>query len=140
MAAGPDALRVLVVDDEASVRGFAERALAAAGYEVVVASDGPPALRLAEAQPRPFDLFVLDVVMPQMRGDELGRRLRQQDPDVKVLYFTGYSDRLFENRKTLREHEAFIEKPVTVNGLLEAVSLLLFGHTDGPAAGGRTAT
>ena len=72
--------------------------------------------------------------MPQMRGDELGRRLRQRDPDVKVLYFTGYSDQLFEDRQTLWEHEAFIEKPVTSDGLLEAVSLLLFGHTDGPAA------
>jgi DNA-binding NarL/FixJ family response regulator len=74
-----------------------------------------------------------------MRGDELARQLRQRDPDVKVLYFTGYSDRLFEHRKTLWEHEAFIEKPVTVNGLLEAVSLLLFGQTNGPAAGRRSA-
>jgi two-component system cell cycle sensor histidine kinase/response regulator CckA len=75
----------------------------------------------------------VDVVMPGMRGDELTRQLRRRDPDAKVLYFTGYSDQLFENRQALWEHEAFIEKPVTVNGLLEAVSLLLFGHTDGPA-------
>jgi two-component system cell cycle sensor histidine kinase/response regulator CckA len=135
VSAGPDALRVLVVDDEASVRGFAERALRGAGYEVIVASDVPEALQLVELQRRPFDLFVVDVVMPQMRGDQLARQLRQRDPDVKVLYFTGYSDRLFEERKTLCQHEAFIEKPVTVNGLLEAVSLLLFGQTDGPAAG-----
>jgi two-component system cell cycle sensor histidine kinase/response regulator CckA len=123
--------RVLVVDDEESIRRFADRALAGAGYEVVVASDGPEALRLVEAQPRPFDLFVIDIVMPQMSGDELGRRLRQRDPDAKVLYFTGYSDRLFDDQKTLSEHEAFIEKPVTVKGLLEAVSLMLFGHTQG---------
>jgi len=128
-----DTLRVLVVDDEESIRGFAERALRGAGYEVVVAPDGPEALWLVEAQPRPFDLFVVDVLMPQMCGDELGRQLRQRDADVKVLYFTGYIDRLFEDRQTLWEHEAFIEKPVTVTGLLEAVSLLLFGHTHGPA-------
>jgi two-component system cell cycle sensor histidine kinase/response regulator CckA len=78
---------------------------------------------------------VVDVVMPQMRGDELGRRLRQRDPDVKVLYFTGYADRLFEERPTLWQHEAFLEKAVTVEGLREAVSMLLFGHTHGPAAG-----
>ena len=135
----PDTIRVLVVDDEESIRRFAERTLVGAGYEVVLASDGPEALRLVEAQRRPFDLFVVDVVMPQMRGDELGRQLRQRDLDTKVLYFTGFSDRLFEDRKTLWEHEAFIEKPVTVKGLLEAVSLLLFGHTDGPAAGRRSA-
>ena len=131
-ATAPDTLRVLVVDDERSVLAFVARALRGAGYDVVVATDGPEALQLVEAQPRPFDVFVVDVVMPQMRGDELGRRLRQQDPDVKVLYFTGFSDRLFESRQSLWEHEAFIDKPATVRGLLEAVSLVLFGHTNGP--------
>ena len=131
-ATSPDTLRVLVVDDERSVLTFVARVLRGAGYDVVVATDGPEALRLVEAQPRPFDVFVVDVVMPRMRGDELGRRLRQQDPDVKVLYFTGFSDRLFESRQALWEHEAFIDKPATVRGLLEAVSLVLFGHTNGP--------
>ena len=133
-AKSPDTLRVLVVDDERSILAFAERALRGAGYEVVVASNGPEALRLVEAEPRRFDVFVVDVVMTQMRGDELGRRLRQRDPDVKVLYFTGFSERLFESRQSLWEHEAFIEKPVTVRGLLEAVSLILFGHTKGPVS------
>jgi CheY-like chemotaxis protein len=127
--------RVLVVDDEALNLTFAGGALAGAGYEVVVASDGPRALRLVAAQRRPFDVFVIDILMPEMRGDELGRRLRQREPDANVLYFTGDSDRIFEDRKTLGAHEAFIEKPVTAKGLLEAVSLLLFGHTDGPVAG-----
>jgi two-component system cell cycle sensor histidine kinase/response regulator CckA len=127
------AKRVLVVDDEERVRAFVTRALRDEGYEVMVASDGPEALRLVEGEPRAFDLFVVDVAMPQMRGDELGRQLRQQDPDVKVLYFTGFSDLLFKSRHSLQEHEAFIEKPVTVSALLEAVSLLLFGHTNGPS-------
>ena len=96
--------RVLVVDDEESVRRFAERVLAGAGYEVVVAPDGPEALRIVDAQ-RPFDVFVVDVLMPHMSGDELSRQLRQRDPDLKVLYFTGYSDRLFKDKVTLWEHE-----------------------------------
>jgi FixJ family two-component response regulator len=74
---------------------------------------------------------VIDVVMPHMSGDELGRQLRVIDPDVKILYFTGYSDRLFEHRPILWENEAFVDKPITVNGLLEAVSLLLFSRTRG---------
>lgn len=120
--------RVLVVDDEASIRSFAERVLRDGGYEVFVAPDGPAALTIVEQQGR-FDLFVIDLLMPLMRGDELARQLRQADPDVKVLYFTGYSDRLFREKSTLWENEAFIEKPVTMDGLLEAVSLLLYGHT-----------
>jgi CheY-like chemotaxis protein len=124
--------RILVVDDEESVRHFAERTLTSAGYEVVVASDGPEALRLVDARPRPFDLFVIDVVMPQMSGDELGRWLRQRNPVVRVLYFTGYTDRLFQEKSTLWENEALVEKPVSTKGLLEAVSMSLFGHTQGP--------
>jgi two-component system cell cycle sensor histidine kinase/response regulator CckA len=118
------------VDDEDSIRTFSERALKGAGYEVLVASNGSDALAVAEAQ-GPFDLFVVDLVMPEITGDELGRRLRQRDADVKVLYFTGYSDQLFKEKMTLWENEAFIDKPVSVKGLLEAVSMSLFGHTRG---------
>jgi len=123
--------RVLVVDDEESIRAFAARGLGQAGYGVAVASDGPDALTIVE-QSGPFDLHLIDLVMPQMRGDELARRLRQTDPSVKILYFTGFSDWLFKDKKTLWENEAFVEKPVSLNGLLEATSLSPFGHTRGP--------
>jgi two-component system, cell cycle sensor histidine kinase and response regulator CckA len=124
-------LRILVVDDEADILTFAGRVLRDAGYEVLIASDGPEALRMVAAQ-RAFDVFVIDLQMPAMQGDELARRIRQADPDAKVLYFTGYSDRLFEDRTVLWQDEAFLEKPATVKGLREAVSLILLGHNDGP--------
>jgi two-component system cell cycle sensor histidine kinase/response regulator CckA len=133
-ATSPVLRRVLVVDDEASIRAFVERALRSGGYEVTVAADGPEALRLVEEQRPPFDLFVVDVMMPHMRGDELARRLRQRDLGAKVLYFTGYSDDLFAKRQPLWQDEAFLEKPAAIGELLEAVSLLLFGHIDGPWA------
>ena len=121
---------MLIVDDEESIRTFAARALREAGYDVVVASDGPDALAIAE-QSGPFDLYLIDLLMPQMRGDEVARRLRRADPGVKILYFTGYSDSLFNEKKMLWQNEAFVEKPVSLNGLLEAASLSLFGHTRG---------
>src|SRR5712691_5701042 len=74
------ATRVLIVDDEESVRTFAERVLRLAGYETAVAADGPEALRIAKDQ-GPFDLLLTDVVMPQMSGDELARRMRLAEPD-----------------------------------------------------------
>ena len=126
--------RVLIVDDEESILGFAERVLHLAGYETRVAADGPEALRIAE-DAGPFDLLLADLVMPGMRGDELARQLLSRDPDLKILYLTGYSDQLFNERAVLWESEAFVEKPVTVNGLLEAVSLMLFGHTRQGARG-----
>jgi two-component system cell cycle sensor histidine kinase/response regulator CckA len=119
---------VLIVDDEASVREFVDRALTFAGYRTVVASDGPEALAIFEAT-GPFDLLVTDLRMPQMMGDELARQLRLADPALKVLYLTGYSDELFRDRSTLWSDEAFLDKPQGVDALLEAVSLLLFGNT-----------
>jgi DNA-binding NtrC family response regulator len=126
MTGDDTAPRLLVVDDEASVREFLERALQTAAYDVVVASDGAKALELVDRR-GPFDGFVVDVVMPGMSGSELGQALRRVDPDAKILYCTGFSDKLFGEKTTLGAQEAFVEKPLTINGLLEAVSLLLHG-------------
>ncbi|HET6958118.1 MAG TPA: response regulator [Vicinamibacterales bacterium] len=115
------ASRVLVVDDDEGIQRFAARVLRQAGYDVVTASGGLEAIRVVETQPR-FDLFVLDVMMPGMRGDELARRLHDRDPSIKVLYFTGYADQFFALRPTLRENETLLVKPVTMSEFLEAVS------------------
>jgi FixJ family two-component response regulator len=72
------------------------------------------------------------LILPVMRGDEFSRRLRQREPEAKVLYFTGYPDQLFEDRRALWEREAFLEKPVTIQALREAVSLLVYGHVQHP--------
>lgn len=122
--------RVLVVDDDEAVRSFVAKALHQAGYEVVSAADGRDALKVVDGHAR-FDVCVLDVMMPGMTGDELGCKLRSRDPDAKILYFTGFADRLFNDRTALGAHEAYLDKPVTMIGLCEAVSLLLYGHTRG---------
>ena len=126
MKAADDVPRILVVDDEESVREFTERTLRGAGYDVVVASSGREAMDLLQRR-GPFDGFVLDVVMPGMNGNELAQKIRHGEPDAKILYFTGFSDTLFGEKNTLWEHEAFVEKPLTMKALLEAVSLLLHG-------------
>jgi two-component system, cell cycle sensor histidine kinase and response regulator CckA len=118
---------ILVVDDEEAVRRFVDRVLRDAGYKTSTASDGPEALETASRIGQ-FDLLVTDVMMPQMNGDELARRLRQQRPELKVLYLTGYSDRLFKEKVTLWADEAFLDKPCSVKGLREAVSLLASGR------------
>src|SRR5436309_1729890 len=127
----PGPLTVLVVDDEDLVRKFVERVLREAGYRTATASDGPEALQVA-ATLESFDILVTDVMMPQMTGDELARRLRVTTPSLKVLYLTGFSDRLFKEKVTLWADEAFLDKPCSVKGLLQAVSLLLFSRVDAP--------
>ena len=127
----PRNIGVLVVDDEDAVRMFVERVLREAGYTTAVAADGAEAIQIA-ATLDPFDLVVTDVMMPRMSGDELARRLRASRPLLKVLYLTGFSDRLFKDKGTLWEDEAFLDKPCSVNGLLEAVSLLTVGRLNAP--------
>ena len=122
--------RVLIVDDEEPILHFVDRVLCKAGYDTTLAPGASEALELLASGP-PFDLLLTDLMMPGMRGDELARVLCQRVPEIKVLYMTGFADRLFAERKTLWANEAFVEKPVTVAGLQEAVSLLLFGHTRG---------
>ena len=123
----PNEIAVLVVDDEEPVRKFVERVMQSAGYQVAVAGDGPQAIEVAEQMTR-LDILVTDLMMPEMLGDEVARRLRQDEPRLKVLYLTGYSDRLFKDKVTLWEDEAFLDKPCSIKGLLQAVSLLLFGR------------
>jgi len=130
---------ILIVDDEETVRRFVERVLQDAGYQTATAQGGPEAIEAA-ARLGSFELLVTDVMMPQMTGDELARRLRLKEPDLKILYLTGFSDRLFKDKVTLWEDEAFLDKPCSVKSLKEAVSLLISGHVDSaPAGGGKTA-
>lgn len=123
--------RILVVEDEESNRTLAERVLLAAGYEIRTAANALEALALIPREAR-FDLFLLDIMMPGMQGTELAERIRAIYPDARVLFFTGYSEPLFQGRSVLRPTEAFVQKPVGIRDLEEAVSQALFGHARGP--------
>jgi two-component system cell cycle sensor histidine kinase/response regulator CckA len=122
---------VLVVDDEAGVRALARRILEGGGYGVVEAADGAEALELIKSSIR-IDFLIADLDMPVMRGEEMARRVRALNPDLRVLYVTAHSERLFEDRPELIDGEAFLDKPFTVRGLLEAVSLLRVGFIREP--------
>lgn len=130
MSASDRRYRVLIVDDEEAVLHFVDRVLRKAGYDTTLAPGAPEALEFLASGPS-VDLLLTDLMMPGMRGDELARLLSRTTPEIKVLYMTGFADRLFTERNALWANEAFVEKPVTVAGIQEAVSLLLFGHTRG---------
>jgi CheY-like chemotaxis protein len=123
--------RVLVVDDEVSNSRLAERILQGAGYSVTAANSGAEALRHLDTD-GDFDVYLLDVMMPAMRGTELADVIRQRHSQAKILYFTAYSHALFTGARLLKENEAFVQKPVSKQELLEAVSLLLFNDLQGP--------
>lgn len=92
--------RVLIVDDEPSVRSFVERVLQNEGYVTETAASPSEALIKFRVH-GPFDLLLTDENMPEARGHELAAQLRRIDPDISVLYLTGYSDILFGDHSAL---------------------------------------
>ncbi|MEW6323176.1 MAG: response regulator [Acidobacteriota bacterium] len=124
----PGRKTVMVVDDDPMMLEVLVRILRRENYELVTAADGPDALLRLEERGGTVDLLVTDFAMPQMKGRELAERIRQRCPEVKILYQTGFSDMLFEDRLELDEHEAFLEKPFTARGLREAARLALYGQ------------
>jgi CheY-like chemotaxis protein len=118
---------VLVVDDDPMMLEVLVRILQRENFEILTASSGAEALQKASQAAVPIDLLITDYAMPEMRGRELAERMRAQYPTVRVLYQTGFSDMLFENRSELEEGAAFLEKPFTARGLREAARIILFG-------------
>lgn len=121
--------RLLVVDDEAPVLKLVSRILATDNYDVSTADSGETAAHMIED---PWfgsvDLLVTDLMMPGMNGRDLAAIVRQRNPNVRVLYVTGFADSLFKGLRELGPGESFIEKPFGAEGLLEATRLLMFGH------------
>jgi CheY-like chemotaxis protein len=121
---------ILLVDDEPAIRELQRRALEAEGYVVTEAASGLEGIAALD-QPAHIDLLLADLDMPGLGGDEMVRQIRTKRPDLPVLYVTGHIDRLMDARP-LWEGEAFLEKPFSLEGLREAVSLLLYGTVGQP--------
>jgi CheY-like chemotaxis protein len=118
---------VCVVDDDPMMLDVLERILQRENFELLMASGGPEMIQKLADYAGEVDLLVTDYAMPDMQGRELAERVRQRFPAVKVLYQTGFSDMLFQDRAELEEGAAFLEKPFTARGLREAARLVLFG-------------
>ena len=95
-------------------------------FRLTEAASGEEALTVA-GDPNDLDLLITDEMMPGMEGHELSRRLRAANPNLKVLYLTGYSDRLFDAKHQMWDLEAYLDKPFTQKSLNEAVALLTTG-------------
>ncbi|WP_221792603.1 hybrid sensor histidine kinase/response regulator [Aquisediminimonas sediminicola] len=114
---------VLVIEDEDMVRAVAERALARHGYTVLTASNGEEAIEIAERDEQ-IDLIVSDVVMPGMDGPTTVRRIRQQRPEVPVLFMSGYAEEQLRESINI-EDVSFLPKPFSVQQLIEAVGRIV---------------
>ncbi|WP_448187445.1 PAS domain-containing hybrid sensor histidine kinase/response regulator [Azospirillum sp. sgz301742] len=120
-----EAAAVLLVDDEDSVRSFLRLALEEAGCQVVEAVDGLDALARWDEHGGLFDLLVTDVSMPRMTGPELARALDERNPDLRMLFLTGYASQDQAAGLTARPGSQLLMKPVGPDKLIQAVRELL---------------
>jgi two-component system, cell cycle sensor histidine kinase and response regulator CckA len=115
---------ILLVDDEEGVRKLVSAVLNSGGYTVIEAANGLAALSVYEKNSHKIDLVLADVVMPQMNGFELVRTLAEKNPDLQVLYMSGYRDSSV-NGAPGEPPKAFLNKPFTPDILLAKVREVL---------------
>lgn len=115
--------RILLVEDEDMVRAVADRALARAGYTITARADGEEGLAEIEGGGE-FDLIVSDVVMPGMDGPSMARAIRELQPDIPVLFMSGYAEEQLRREIDIPNMH-FIAKPFSVQEIGDAVSHVL---------------
>ncbi len=116
---------VLVVEDDQTVLKLAVMILERYGYKVLSASSGKACLRMLERHEGPIDLLLSDVVMPEINGKELYQRVATRIPGLKVLYMSGYTDNVIAEHGVLYEGVQFVQKPFSVQTLVDKVREVL---------------
>ena len=118
---------VLLVEDEDDVRELTREILEMAGYTVLEASRGDEALRRCRDAGKPIDLLLTDVVMPQMSGPELARKILALRPTTKIVYMSGYTDDALGQHGVLDPEIILLPKPFTPESLMQHLRLALDG-------------
>ncbi len=118
---------VLLVEDEAAVRGLLRRFMLSKGYRVLEACEGGEALKLVEEESGKIDLLLTDLVMPGMGGFELAHRLEAKLPEVKILFMSGYSEgaEAFFSSGLVSDAKNFLQKPFSTDLLAQRLREVL---------------
>jgi CheY-like chemotaxis protein len=126
---------VLLVEDEAGVRGVAQEILQSTGYIVLAASNGDEALRISVQHAGPIHLLLTDAVMPGLSGPTLVSRLASRRPEMRVMYMSGYAEDAIVRDGLLAPGMVFLQKPFTPEVLTRKVrELLEIGLANQPMA------
>lgn len=108
---------VLIVEDEVAILKLSRTMLERLGYTVLAAATPDEAMRMAEEHAGQIDLLMTDVVMPQMNGRDLARRLMELYPDLKLLFMSGYTANVIAHHGVLDEGVQFIQKPFSMRDI-----------------------
>lgn len=119
---------ILMVEDEVALLGATQSLLVRMGYTVFAASDPHEAIEIFQRRNGAIDLLLTDVIMPGMNGRELAARLADRDPDLRILYMSGYAADLFGEDGILEEGVNFIQKPFNFKNLAGRIRQILDGN------------
>ncbi|MFH1344990.1 MAG: PAS domain-containing protein [Pseudomonadota bacterium] len=112
---------ILLVEDEEGLRSLNARGLRSRGYSVIEASNGIEAMEALEEKNGAVDLVVSDVVMPEMDGPTLLREMRIRNPNLKIIFVSGYAEEAFDKSLPENEQFAFLAKPFALSALVAKV-------------------
>ncbi len=115
---------VLLVEDDVAVRRVVRRMLEAMQYKVIEASDGEDGLEVASVHGQSIDVVLTDLMMPKMNGRELANALAVSNPQLRVLFTSGYTDDAVIRRGLMESAHAFLQKPFTTEQLARTLSEL----------------
>jgi CheY-like chemotaxis protein len=128
---------ILVVEDEAPVRGLVCQLLKRLGYTVIPAANGAEALELWRQQKGKISLVLTDIIMPGgMTGHQLASQMAAEEPKLKVIFTSGYTGAPTTTGIPLNEGENFIRKPFDPEALAEIIQRKMTGRTEEGGAGG----
>jgi len=116
---------VLIVEDEGTLRKLCVQILELLGYRVLQARNGSEAIAVVQGTAERIELLMTDVVMPGMNGNELATRLALHNPELKVLFTSGYTEDVISHHGVLAEGVSFIGKPYTPSSLARKVREVL---------------
>jgi two-component system, cell cycle sensor histidine kinase and response regulator CckA len=117
---------ILLVEDEESLSTVLMRYLSRLGYNILRADSGPEALRLAQGRSDDIHVLLSDVVMPEMKGTELARQLKQLHPETKIVYMSGYPAP--QMKEDVSADFVFLKKPIELGTLRETLREVLAGY------------
>ena len=115
--------RILLAEDDNDMRRFLVKALENAGYEVTDYDNGMSAYRRLREEP--FELLLTDIVMPEMDGIELARRASELDPDIKIMFITGFAAVALNPDSQAPKDAKVLSKPFHLRDLVNEVQKML---------------
>ncbi len=118
--------KILLTEDDKSLLNFLVLALGRAGHEITAKTNGQDALKLIESGEE-FDLLLTDIVMPGIDGIELAQKATKKQPDLKIIFITGFAAITMNKPIEQNENAQLMSKPFHLNDLVESIDKLLSG-------------